>query len=168
MNTIFETERLKVRKLRLSDFEPFHEMQSNINVMQYVRGKAMTHQENKEELPKLIAFYDKADNDFWIYAIERKQDEVFIGTIAFVKDENNDDEIGYRFLEEYWGDGYGTEIVVGMIKYCKGVGFTKLIACVVNKNIASIRIIKNTGFTFIKDFVSDDLQLPEQKFELKL
>jgi len=105
LNTIFETEKLSVRKLKLSDFKPFHKMQSNSNVMQYVRGKAMTYQENKEELPKLIEFYGKPDNDFWIYAIERKVDMVFIGTIAFVKDDNKDDEIGYRFLEKYWGKG---------------------------------------------------------------
>ncbi len=165
MEPIFETEKFTVRKLKLSDFEPFHEMQHNINVMQYVRGAAMTFQENKDELPKLIEFYDKPENDFWIYAIERKQDGFFVGTIAFVKDENNDDEIGYRFLEKYWGKGYGTEIVEGMICYCKKVGFVKLVACVVNKNVASTKIIKKAGFTFIKDFVSDDLQLPEQKFE---
>ncbi len=168
MHLIFETKRLIVRKLKLDDFEPFHEMQSNFKVMQYVRDKAMTFQENMDELPKLIGFYDKPDNDFWIYAIERKKDSVFVGTIAFVKDENNDDEIGYRFLKKYWGNGFGTEIVNGMIKYYKKAGFIKLIACVANDNIASAKIIKNAGFKFIKDFVSDDLKIPEQKFELIL
>jgi RimJ/RimL family protein N-acetyltransferase len=168
MHLIFETKRLIVRKLKLDDFESFHEMHSNFNVMKYVRGKAMTFQENKDELPKLIGFYDILDNDFWIYAIERKEDAVFVGTIAFVKDENMDDEIGYRFLEKYWSKGYGTEIVDGMINYCKKVGFIKLIACVANDNVASINIIKNVGFKFVKDFVSDDLNIPEQKFELIL
>tara|TARA_B100000767_G_scaffold271789_1_gene298140 strand:- start:627 stop:851 length:225 start_codon:yes stop_codon:yes gene_type:complete len=56
MNTqiIFETQRLIVRKLLLSDLEPFHEMQSNINVLQYVRVKAMTFEENTKELAELI------------------------------------------------------------------------------------------------------------------
>ena len=168
MHPIFETKRLIVRKLKLNDFESFHEMQSNYNVMQYVRGKAMTFQENKDELPKLIGFYDKPDNDFWIYAIERKEDAVFAGTISFVKDENNDNEIGYRFLEKYWSNSYGTEVVNGMINYCKNTGFVKLIACVANENIASAKIIKKAGFEFVKDFVSDDLKIPEQKFELIL
>jgi RimJ/RimL family protein N-acetyltransferase len=165
MQTIFETKNLTVRKLKISDFDPFHEMQSNHNVMQYVSAKVMTFQENKKELPHLIDLYNLPNNDFWIYAIERKSDNIFVGTIAFVKDENKEDEIGYRFLEKYWGKGYGTEIVEGMICYCKKVGFVKLVACVVNKNVASTKIIKKAGFTFIKDFVSDDLQLPEQKFE---
>ena len=168
MDIIFETENFHVRKLKLSDFESFHKMQSNSNVMQYVRGKAMTFKENKEELPKLIAFYDKPDNDFWIYAVERKEDVIFVGTIAFIKDQNKEDEMGYRFLEKYWRKGYGTELVKGMILYCKKVGFTKLVACVVNKNVASSKILKNIGFVFVKDFVSEDLQLPEQKFKLVL
>ena len=55
-----------------------------------------------------------------------------------------------------------------MISYCKKAGFIKLIACVVNKNKSSSKIIKKAGFTFVKDFISDDLQMPEQKFELIL
>jgi len=168
MVIIFETKRLRVRRLKILDFEPFHEMQSNLNVMQYVRASTMTFQENKDELPKLINLYDKPDNDFWIYAIERKLDAVFVGTIAFVKDENKEDEIGYRFLERYWGNGYGTEIVNGMVNYCKQKGFVKLIACVVNNNIVSTKIVKKAGFKFVEDFVSDDLKVPEQKFELIL
>ena len=168
MQSIFETERLSVRKLQLTDFEPFNKMQCNRKVMQYVRARPMTYDENKEELRKLIKMYTVPNNDFWIYAIERKEDNAFVGTLALVKDENNDDEIGYRFLEKHWNNGYGREIVEGLIDYCKNEGFTKLIACVAIKNVASTKIIQNSGFQFVKDFVSDDLKVPEQKFELIL
>ncbi|MDY7396094.1 GNAT family N-acetyltransferase [Aureibaculum sp. 2210JD6-5] len=168
MPNIYTTKRLLVRKLIPKDFEPFHKMQSNINVMRYVRGKAMTYQENKEELPKLIQLYNKTDNDFWIYAIIRKEDNVFVGTVALVKDKNNDDEIGYRFLEEYWGNGYGTEVFQGLIKYCKSIGLKKIVANVAEENIASLKMIKDAGFQFIENFISDDLQLPEQKYILEL
>ncbi|MET2985437.1 GNAT family N-acetyltransferase [Aureibaculum conchae] len=168
MSIIYTTKRLLVRKLIPEDFEPFHAMQSNINVMRYVRGKAMTYQENKEELPKLIEFYDKKDNNFWIYAIVRRHDNAFIGTVALVKDENNDDEIGYRFLEEYWGYGYGTEVFDGLIDYCKSMGLKKIIANVAIDNKASLKIIKNVNFQFVEDFISNDLQLSEQKYILQL
>ncbi|AOW19986.1 GNAT family N-acetyltransferase [Urechidicola croceus] len=168
MNLLFETKRLIVRKLVIDDLTPFHEMQGNINVMRFVRGKAMTFDEDKKDLQELIEFYDKKDNDFWIYAVERKIENKFVGTIAFVKDSNNDDEIGYRFLEKYWGNGYGTEIVEGMIEYCKKNGFKKLVACVANDNIASDKIIKKAGFQFVESFVSDDLKIPEQKYILNL
>lgn len=168
MSTIYTTKRLLVRKLIMDDFEPFHKMQSNINVMKFVRGKPMTYAQNKDELPKLIEFYDKKDNDFFIYAIIRKEDEVFVGTVALVKDKNNDDEIGYRFLEEYWGNGYGSEVFEGLLDYCKSIGLTKIIGCVATENKASLKILNNSGFQFVENFVSEDLNIPEQKYILNL
>ncbi len=168
MQLIFETSGFKVRELTLRDFKPFHEMHSNVNVMQYVRGRAMTYEENKKELPSLIERYKNPKNDFWIYAIERKEDAHFVGTVALVKDEQNEDEIGYRFLEKYWGNGYGFEIAEGLVSYCRSIGLPKLIANVVVKNEASTKIIKKLGFQFVENFVSDDLKLPERKFILNL
>jgi RimJ/RimL family protein N-acetyltransferase len=168
MNQIFKTDRLIIRKLEESDLDLFHKMQSNRNVMRFVRANIMTFEENKKDLKKLILGYNQADNDFFIYAIERKSDGVFIGSVALVKDVNNDDEIGYRFLEKYWGMGYGTEIVKGLIDYCRNRGLFKIIANVAPKNVASYKIIKKARFKFVKDFVSDDLKIPEQKFELIL
>lgn len=168
MEIIFETKRLLVRKLKLDDLEPFHEMQSNINVMKFVRFRAMTFEENKNELIDLIAKYDSPTNDFWIYGVERKSDSSFVGTIALVKDANNEDEIGYRFLEKYWNNGFGKEIVQGLVNYCKRIGFNKLIACVAHKNTASAKIIKQVGFEFVEDFISEDLKIPETKYMLEL
>ncbi|PHR72231.1 MAG: GNAT family N-acetyltransferase [Lutibacter sp.] len=164
---IFETERLFVRKLAFTDFESFHEMQSNKNVMRFVRAKVMTYDDNKKDLKDVIEKYDNPTNDFWIYAVERKSDSVFVGTIAFVKDKK-DDEIGYRFLEKYWGNGYGTEIIQGMISYAKKIKFPSLIAYVSPDNIGSEKIIKGANFTFLESVLCEDLGIPENKYILEL
>lgn len=168
MSYIFGTDRLRVRRLKIDDFPSFNEMQCNIRVMQFVRGKAMTYQENKEELPRLIEKYEDGSNDFMIYAVERKKDNFFVGTVALVKDKSNDDEIGYRFLEKYWGNGYGFEIAEGLVAYCKKIGIPKLVAFVVNDNEASRKIIKKLGFKFVGESICDNLKLPECKFVLDL
>ncbi|WP_347175390.1 GNAT family N-acetyltransferase [Polaribacter uvawellassae] len=164
---IFETERLIVRKLILEDLKPFHQLESNPLVLQYATGDVKSFDKNKEELNELISKYNVSNNDFWIYAIERKSDAVFVGTVALVKD-NTDDEIGYRFLEKFWNKGYATEICKGLILYCKTIGIKKIIGYVVDKNIASIKIIEKQGFVAIKKQIADDLQLPETKYELYL
>ena len=70
----------------MSDIKPYHEMQSNPKVMQFVTGEVQTEQEHLIELERLIGFYDKEDNDFWIYAIERKSDLMsLLELYAFVK-----------------------------------------------------------------------------------
>ena len=165
---VFETERLKVRQLNFEDVQPFHQMQSNPKVMQFADGKLKNFDDNANELKELINRYTVVDNDFWIYGIIKKSDNQFIGTVAVVKDANNDDEIGYRFLENYWGLGYGFEICIGLISYCQKIGMKKIIAYVVDENKASVKIVEKNNFKILKRFMSHDLQLPETKYQLKL
>ena len=98
---IFKTERLIVRKLILNDLDAFHEMQSNPKVMQFATGDVKSLNEHFIELKELIYKYEITHNNFWIYAIEDSISKQFVGTLALVKDDV-DDEIGYRFLEKYW------------------------------------------------------------------
>ena len=164
---IFETENLKIRWLIMNDILAFHKMQSNPLVMQYATGIVKSLAEHTVELQGLIAKYEVANNDFWIYAVERKVDKQFVGTCALIKDGEND-EIGYRFLQEYWGKGYGAETCKGLVTYCKKNGFKKLIAYVVDKNIASINIVKRLNFTPIRKQIAEDLQLEETVYQLNL
>ncbi|NVK08933.1 GNAT family N-acetyltransferase [Tenacibaculum sp.] len=165
---IFETKRLLIRKLQVVDIEPFYELESNPKVLQYATGEPKNLEESKEDLKQLIARYTNKKNDFWIYAIERKSDNEFVGTVALVKDEEGNDEIGYRFIERYWGNGFATELCEGLIQYCKSVGMKKLIGCVVDENIASAKILERFNFVAIEKFISDDIGLPETKYELIL
>ena len=158
MNEIFQTENFSFRRLKIADFEHFHEMQSNSNVMRFVRSRPMTYEENQIELEQLTQSYDRPDNDFWIYAVQRKSDEAFIGTVALVKSDAHGDvtnkdrlvlnikeyecEIGYRLLEKYWGKGYASEIAKGLVSYAKELGFKRLIGCVAHENSASEKILK--------------------------
>jgi len=163
---IFETERLIVRKLIIGDLDSFHEMQSNINVMKFADGEVKTLLEHQLELKELINKYQIKNNDFWIFAIERKCDAAFIGTLAFVKD-HFDDEIGYRFLEKFWGLGYGLETCKGAISYCTKIGLKKIIGYVADENIASVKILKNNNFVLIDNFINEEHE-QESKYELIL
>ncbi|QTE23476.1 GNAT family N-acetyltransferase [Polaribacter cellanae] len=164
---IFETERLLIRKLNVKDLQGFHTLESNPNVLKYATGNVKNFQENKKELQDLIRRYNLAHNDFWIYAIILKEHTTFIGTVALVKD-GADNEIGYRFLEEYWGNGFATELCKGLISYCKQLGMPKIVGYVVDENTASAKILKRFSFKVVKHFISEDIQLPETKYELIL
>ncbi len=163
---IFETERLLIRNLNLRDLNAFHEMESNPKVLQFADGEVKVIDEHIIELKELISKYDNPDNDFWIYAIERKSDQLFIGTVAFVKDKN-DDEIGYRFLEKYWNLGFGSEVCKGIILYCKKIRMKKIIGYVVDENIASAKILEKYNFKIVDQFLNDENQ-QETKYELEI
>lgn len=164
---IFETQRLIVRDLKMSDLNSFHKMESNPKVLQYADGDVKSLIDNEKELKDLINKYEKIDNDFFIYAIENKKKNQFIGTVALIKDNNDNDEIGYRFLEEFWGMGFGLEVCEGLIIYAKKIGLKKLIGYVVDKNIASIKILEKVGFSKIDIFINEEHQ-KEIKYQLLL
>ncbi len=156
---LFETSRLQIRLLQLSDAIPFHEMQGNANVLRYAFGEVKSFEENKEELKDLIQKYNIPENGFWIWAIERKSDQLFVGTAAIIVDEKKEAEIGYRFLEKYWGNGYGAEVAENLIEY--GLAKMKLqaiYAIVDTRNIASVKILDKTSLKFIKEKWNEDDQ----------
>lgn len=168
MKTIFETERLEVRHLAERDLEGYYKLQSNPLVLQYATGEVDTYENIQKNLKEMIAKYTVPNNDFWIFAIERKSDQQFLGTAAIVKEESGDDEIGYRFIQEYWGKGYGFEVCEGLITYARKIQLPKLVGYVVDENIASAKILEKLGFKEVKKFVSKDIGLPETKYELVL
>lgn len=165
---LFQTNRLLVRELHHDDFEPFHEMQSNFNVMQYASGKANSRDENKADLRKVIDHYQDENNRFWVWAIERKSDGAFIGTAAIIIDEKNEGEIGYRLLERHWGNGYASEILKDLIDY----GFESMQLKVVHanvdvRNIASVKMLEKSILQFIGEEWNEDFQANDRFYRLE-
>ena len=159
---IFETPRMIVRKLELTDFQPFHEMQGNPNVMRHTTGRPNTEEEDRESLKKCIDHYTKTNNDFWVWAIERKTDGLFIGTAAIVEGI----EIGYRFLEKYWGKGYGQEIADALIYHAiQKMGAKKVIAYAEPENAGSVKILERSKLNFMKEYVHPDDGKPVRYYE---
>lgn len=166
--TIFETDRLRVRKLKTTDLKFFDELQGNPNVMKFVNPKVGNYKENKKELNRLISLYEKKENKFLILAVELKSKNQLIGTVALVRTDENENEIGYRFIERCWEQGFGKEVVPGLIEYCRVSGLSSLVAYASYKNVASLKIIEHNGFSYIKDYFAKDIKQQERKYRLKL
>ncbi|MDT0552216.1 GNAT family N-acetyltransferase [Urechidicola vernalis] len=164
---LFETQRLIVRKLILTDLKAFHELQGNPNVMRFVNSKVGDFNENKLELDRLIQFYDKPGNEFQIYAVILKNTQNLIGTVALVK-MDGEEEIGYRFIERLWGNGFGKEIVPALIEHCRKLGISEIVAYAAYENKASLKIIEQNDFVYEKDSFAEDIDQLERKYKLKL
>jgi ribosomal-protein-alanine N-acetyltransferase len=156
MKPIFLTPRLYVRNLELTDLSTFHEMQGNLKVMQYTTGRAQTFEENKAELKRVIDCYTRSENDFWVWAVLEKGSGKFVGTCALIKNGKGENEIGYRFLESSWGNGYGKEITVGLIDYgLDQPDIEELVAYVDKENVASVKILDAT-FKLVKEYWNEE------------
>lgn len=165
---VFQTSRLLVRQLTYDDFEPFHEMQSNLNVMQYASGKAQSLEENKADLKKVINHYSAENNGFWVWAIEGKSNGELIGTAAMIVDEKNEGEIGYRLLEKYWGNGFASETLKDLIDF--GFEKMKLKAIYANvdmRNIASVKMLDKSILKFIGEEWNEQFQGNDRLYRLE-
>ena len=162
---IFETERLTIRTLILQDSEAFFDMMRNPNVMNPIPRPVMTKTESDAFLEKLIS--SKNFNiDKQVRAIVEKKSNEFIGLCAFLKNNENDDEIGYRLREQFWGIGYGTEIAKGLLDYgFIEKGCTKITADVYIENIGSTKIL-DKFMNSVREFFNDDDQCTDRRYEV--
>ncbi len=163
---LFNTKRLLVRKLNIGDARPFHEMESNPNVKLYTGGETRNYEGDLEMLEDLIQKYTLKDNGFWIWAVEDLALNEFVGTVAIIVDDKNEAEIGYRFLEQYWGRGYGKEICPALINHgIKSMGLNAMYAYVDKRNTASVKILEESNLEFIKEYWNEEDQCTDRYYK---
>lgn len=150
-----ETERLLLRKWRLSDFEDFVKFAADPEVMPASGAKPAATLEEAETQ------FHRALRDGGCYAIVLKETGRAIGKIKFQKDlrrlQVNSLSIGYELNREYWGNGYMTEALRAMISCAfekKKVEVLGISHFTVNQR--SRRVIEKCGFrhegTLLKAF----------------
>ena len=162
---IFETNRLIVRNLMQSDQGAYFDMMSNPNVMSLIPRKTMSRIESDQHLTNFIDKYDsQAKTKVW--AIASKEENEFIGLCAFLKNNENEDEIGYRLREKYWGVGYGTEITKGLIDFgFRGLKSKLITADVYVDNIRSVKILEKFFNRDIEFYNTED-QCIDRRYKL--
>lgn len=161
---IFETPRILVRALRTSDLNDFNDLQSNPRVMQFTSGEAMSLEENRAELQKLILAYSQQDNTFWVWAMEHKAEASLIGTCALILNEADEYEIGFRIREKYWGRGLGKEVAAPLLQHgFQAMGLEKIYGYVDKENVASMKILERF-MTFEKEYFNEHYRCIDRKY----
>ena len=70
-----------------------------------------------------------------------------IGGVGVCLEEDNKLDLGYWIGKEYWGNGYATETVKGLIKYVKEeTSFKQITACYIKGNTTSENVLRKLGF----------------------
>ncbi|EMF47860.1 hypothetical protein B481_0397 [Planococcus halocryophilus Or1] len=83
--------------------------------------------------------------------------DMLIGTCAVINKASTRFEIGYRFSEEYWGSGYGLEILEGLVTYClTELKAKEITAEVYKENVPSIRLLEKSSLEFVREYVEGD------------
>lgn len=157
-SAIVNTERLYLEKIKDKHFDDLYSLLSNKDVQKHFPS-TLNLKETKDFYDKLQKRY--RDDGYCFLAVIRKRDDVFLGICGLLKQEIESEfqmEIGYRFLNQYWGNGYATEAVKGCVQYVKDKKiFESLIILSVPENIPSIKVAKRSGFTYLHNTIFQDV-----------
>ena len=167
MKVLFQTKRLTIRELIQSDIDGFFDMQSNKEAMDMVPDKVMSMDECIRDLKIRINNYSQDKKPFDVWAVIDKKSKDFVGTCAMVYEIPKGVEIGYRFRVRYWGNGIGSEVTEGLIKYIFEETNEDIIVADVSKfNIGSTKILEKF-MTLVGESFNEKDNCQDLHFELR-
>ena len=162
----FKTKRLIIRKLKETDIDGFYDMQSNPNVMKYIK-KHMNRNESELELQRFINYYTNKNTFFNIWAVEKNLTNEFIGICGVYENDKSEFEIAYRLREKYWEKGFGNEIAKELINYCfEKEKLPEIFAYVRIQNSRSVNILEKE-MEFVTEFYCEKSKSHERLYRLK-
>ena len=166
---LLETQRLIIRKLRLSDRDALKTILGDPEVMHFSLTGILTSEEIDEFVrDRVFSDYDR--KGFSFYAVVDKTQQNLIGICGLLSQKIGDREeieIGYRFARKYWGRGLATEAATAIRDYGLGIfKFTRLIAIIEPENTSSIRVAKKIGMSYEKNTLFH--KIPVQIYTLNI
>ncbi|KAB8320872.1 GNAT family N-acetyltransferase [Tolypothrix campylonemoides VB511288] len=150
MNTIlFETNRTMVRKWTPSDISTYYFLRSDPLIMKFI-GEPLRDKRQAEEflISRTIADYSK--HRYGRYAVVLKASGDVIGNTGplYLKDLGRND-LAISLLPQYWGLGYGTEILKECVRYAfEKLALPELIGLVDPLNVASSKLLIKIGMIY--------------------
>lgn len=145
-----ETQRLVLKMLAPSDLNALIQLRTHPEVMRYIgEGRIQTKEQIEHFLAAALAYQEKHSLGFC--SVFEKTSGNFIGQAGLFHlgfdDTQQEIELAYRLLPNYWGKGYATDLAKALVDW----GFThlpvnKLVAATHLDNIASQQVLKKAGF----------------------
>ena len=147
-----ETERLLLRQLQMEDvYEYYERLFGDADVSRYMLFQP--HQDIGESLESLQRKLDKyEDGNFYCWGVTEKDDESLIGLIELLRFDEQDNSCSFVYMLgcNYWGRGYGTEMLQAVIKFAfEELGVERITADHISKNVASGSVMRKVGMTHI-------------------
>ncbi|CAM3753212.1 MULTISPECIES: GNAT family N-acetyltransferase [Paenibacillus] len=148
MFPIIETERLRLREIRLDDAQAIFCCFSHEDVTRYYGQEAFTAIEQAEQLIDLFA-KNRLERRGIRWGIELKDKKGLLGTIGFNAwaPKHKRAEIGYELHPDYWRQGYAREAASAVLSFgFQELGLDRVGAVVFIDNDASHALLNRLGF----------------------
>ena len=144
------TERLRLKKLKVSYYSDMFEYASNPVVTKYLLWSPHDSPDYTKRFLKQIQSAYK-NGTYYEWAVTLKKTGKMIGTCGFIRfdTDNNSTEVGYVMNPMYWGNGYAPEALREVIRYgFVDLRLNRIQARFIKGNESSLRVMEKAGMTF--------------------
>lgn len=147
LSPTIETERLILRRYKLSDIDAMYEIITDERLAKYIKFPNLSKEQELECIKRWIADADDSMYERWV--MERKSDGAVVGNIDVntVVKKHNYCNVGYTVRHDYWGNGYAPEALRAVSDYLLSDRGYYLVECSCNElNVQSSRVMQKAGF----------------------
>ncbi len=147
INSSYQTTRLQIGEVCNSNQSPEF-LESVIEILTpSVVGSLPPYFQNVNSISSAREWLKQVISDGRLFVVKLVGESKSIGFIFLSTENSGDTHIGYLLAESYWGKGYATEILKGLIDFIKSEDqVTRLIAGVATDNVASIKLLQKLDF----------------------
>jgi RimJ/RimL family protein N-acetyltransferase len=147
---ILQTNSLVLRPYTEADFTHVFRLQSDAEVMRYIRAPA-TEMASVLERTHLWLRYAEENPGYGVWVMEQKSDGLFAGYcvlrhVDFIP--GREIEVGYTLDKASWGKGFATEATKALMYHAsQALGIRNFVAFTDENNMASNRVLEKCGFS---------------------
>ena len=149
---ILETDRLRLRELTLSDTLFIVALVNSPGWLKFIGDRNIKTIDQAKTYLENGPIKSYHDNGFGLWLAETKDTNTPIGMCGVLKRETLDHpDLGFAFLPEFIGKGYGFEAATASVVFAKDVlNLQTLCAITVPHNQNSIKLLEKVGMKFSK------------------
>lgn len=158
---MIRTERLILRQWDQEDIQPFSQMCSDKDVMEFF-PKLLTAEESYTMGRRIQSLIAELGWGFW--AVELPGQSKFIGFVGLHTPKESMPfspcvEVGWRLAKPYWGMGYATEAAKASLRYAfTHLGLEEVVSFTTAHNMRSQAVMKKIGMSYDCNFKHPDLE----------
>lgn len=151
---VIQTGRLALREAARDDAHFMLRLLNEPSWRTFIREHSISTREQAAEYleERMIAAYRSLGFGLWI--VELREGRCPVGICGLLKRDNlGDVDLGFAFLERFWGRGYAYEAARGSLEYAATrLGATRVLAITVPGNTRSIAVLERLGFKYESEF----------------
>jgi ribosomal-protein-alanine N-acetyltransferase len=158
MQVILETPRLLLRRFEPGEGSLLFELNSDPLVTRYTLDLMKEPVEGEHVLEQVI-LPQYALYGYGRWAVHTRDNMEFIGWCGLKnRPERKEIDLGYRFMQKSWGNGYATESAFATLRYgLEKLHINRIVGRALPGNHGSIRVLEKCGMNYVGEETVDGL-----------